>query len=175
MVLPFVLINAIVICLFAGTLFQSGGGAETAPDLARALAPAFGETLSQLVFYLGFLAVPLTTTVAMSLAGAMAVFDALKLDRDARPWLWRGLVLLPQLALVALWVPGIRPLWLVVGLAALMVLTNNIVAWSLYLLLNDDRVLARDRQPGFWWNLGIVVHASFLNCAAILYVFNRLA
>ena len=173
MFLPFVLINAVVICLFAGTLFQSGTVAETAQDLARALAPAFGETLSQLVFYIGFLAVPLTTTIAMSLAGAMALFDALNLDRERQPWLWRALVLLPQVALIAIWVPEIRPLWLVVGLAALMVLTNNIVAWSLYLLLNDDRVLERRRQPGFLWNLGIVVHASFLNCAAILYVFNR--
>lgn len=173
MFLPFIAINAVVICLFAGTLFQSGVVAETAQDLALALAPAFGETLSQLVFYVGFLAVPLTTTIAMSLAGAMAVFDALDLSREQRPWLWRALVLLPQLALIAIWVPEIRPLWLVVGLAALMVLTNNIVAWSLYLLLNDDRVVEKNRQPGFFWNLGIVVHASFLNCAAILYVFNR--
>lgn len=174
MFLPFVAINAVVICLFAGTLFRQGISAETAQDLALSLAPALGATLSQLVFYLGFLAVPLTTTVAMSLAGAMAVFDAFGLERRERPWLWRGLVMLPQLALVAVWVPEIRPLWLVVGLAALMVLTNNLVAWSLYLLLNDDRVLSRDKQPGFGWNLGIVTHATFLNCAAILYVMNRL-
>ncbi len=175
MFLPFVAINAVVVCLFAATLYQSGVAAETAQDLALALAPALGETASQLVFYLGFLAVPLTTTIAMSLAGALAVFDAFGLDRAERPWLWRGLVLLPQVALLAVWIPEVRPLWLVVGLAALMVLSNNIVAWSMYLLLNDDRVVERARQPGLFWNFGIVTHATFLNCAAILYVFNRLS
>ncbi|MEM8942643.1 MAG: divalent metal cation transporter [Pseudomonadota bacterium] len=170
---PFVLINVLVICLFAGTLYGTGVQAEGAPALVEALVPALGDGIAKLIFYLGFVCVPLTTTVAMSIAGATAVFDALGWSREERPWAWRLLALAPQLAIVAVWFPSVRPLWLVIGLAALMTLTNNFVAWSLYLLLNDDEVLPRDRQPGAFWNAGIALHITFLNCAAALFVLNR--
>lgn len=169
---PFVLVNYLVIAVFAGTLHQVGLTPETAPELAGALAPLLGPTWSQVLFYIAFLAVPVTTTVGMSIAGAIAIHEALGWKPDTRSWRWKVSALLPQVGFLAVWYP--RPVWLVVGIAAFLSLSNNIVGWSFYLLLNDRRVLGEDRSRSYVWNLGIMLLLTLLNCVAIVYVFNRL-
>lgn len=137
--LPFVLVNIMVMSVFAGTLNQAGLHPETAPELARSLIPLLGPTWSQILFYIGFLAVPITTTVGMSLACAMAIHEAFGWTADVRSWRWKLSALLPQFGFLAVWYP--RPVWLVIAIGAFLSLTNNIVGWSLFLLLNDRRVL----------------------------------
>ena len=65
-------------------------------------------------------------------------------------------------------------MWLVIAIGAFLSLTNNVVGWSMYLLLNDRRVLGKDRSRSYLWNLGIMLQITLLNGIAILYVFNRL-
>lgn len=170
--LPFVLVNYLVIVVFAGTLFPQGIQPETAPELSRALLPLLGETWSQVLFYVGFLAVPITTTVGMSLAGAMAIHEALGWEPDTDSWRWKVTALLPQIGFLAVWYP--RPVWLIIIIGAFLSLTNNIVGWSVYLLLNDRRALGEDRCKSYLWNLGILLQITLLNCVALIYVFNRL-
>jgi Mn2+/Fe2+ NRAMP family transporter len=170
--LPFVLVNYLVIAVFAGTLHKVGLSPETAPELARALAPLLGPTWSQALFYVAFLAVPVTTTVGMSIAAAIAIHEALGWKPDTRSLRWKVSALLPQVGFLAVWYP--RPIWLVVAIAAFLSLSNNIVGWSFYLLLNDRRVLGEDRSKSYVWNLGTMLLLTLLNCVAIIYVFNRL-
>jgi len=170
--IPFVVINTLVMAVFAGTLHKQGLSPETAPELAQALMPLLGPTWSQILFYLGFLAVPITTTVGMSLACAMAVHEAFGWEVDVRSWRWKAAALLPQIGFLAVWYP--RPVWLVIAIGAFLSLTNNVVGWSMYLLLNDRRVLGKDRSRSYLWNLGIMLQITLLNGIAILYVFNRL-
>ncbi len=170
--LPFVLVNYLVIAVFTATLHKVGLTPDTAPELAGALAPLLGPTWSQVLFYVGFLAVPLTTTVGMSIAGAIAIHEAFGWEPDTSSWRWRVSALLPQFGFLAVWYP--RPVWLVVAIAAFLSLSNNIVGWSFYLLLNDTRVLGEDRCKSYFWNLGILLLVTFLNGVAIVYLFNRL-
>jgi Mn2+/Fe2+ NRAMP family transporter len=170
--LPFVLVNYLVIAVFAGTLHKVGITPETAPELASSLAPLLGGTWSQVLFYIAFLAVPVTTTFGMSIAGAIAIHEALGWKPDTRSLRWKVTALLPQVGFLAVWYP--RPVWLVVAIAAFLSLSNNIVGWSFYLLLNDRRVLGDDRSGSYFWNLGIMLLLTLLNCVAIVYVFNRL-
>jgi Mn2+/Fe2+ NRAMP family transporter len=170
--LPFVLVNYLVMAVFAGTLHRAGLHPETAPELARALMPLLGPTWSQVLFYLAFLAVPVTTTVGMSLAGAMAIHEAFGWEPDTSSWRWRIAALSPQIGFLGVWYP--RPIWIAVVVAAFLSLTNNIVGWSFYLLLNDRRVLGEDRNKSYWWNLGLMLQITLLNAVAITYVFNRL-
>jgi Mn2+/Fe2+ NRAMP family transporter len=171
--LPFVLINFMVVAVFAGTLHQVGGThPETATELAGALAPLLGPTWSQVLFYIAFLAVPITTTVGMSLAGAIAIHEALGWEPDTSSWRWRICALLPQLGFLAVWYP--RPVWLVIAIAAFLSLSNNIVGWSFYLLLNDRKVLGEDRCKSYGWNAGILTLICLLNAVALTYIFNRL-
>jgi Mn2+/Fe2+ NRAMP family transporter len=170
--LPFVLVNYLVIAVFAGTLHEAGLTPETAPELARALAPLLGPTWSQVLFYIAFLAVPVTTTVGMSIAGAISIHEAFGWEPDTKSWRWRICALLPQLGFLAVWYP--RPIWLVVAIAAFLSLSNNIVGWSFYLLLNDRRALGEDRCKSYFWNLGTVLLITLLNGVAIIYIFNRL-
>jgi len=170
--LPFILVNYLVIAVFAGTLGKQGLYPETAPELAQALLPLLGPTWSQVMFYLGFLAVPVTTTVGMSLACAMAVHEAFGWDPDTDSWRWRLCALLPQIGFLAVWYP--RPLWLVIAIGAFLSLSNNIVGWSFFLLLNDRRVLGENRCKSYLWNLGILLQITLLNAIAIIYIFNRL-
>jgi Mn2+/Fe2+ NRAMP family transporter len=170
--LPFVLVNYLVVAVFAGTLNKIGLTPETAPELARALVPLLGSTWSQILFYVAFLAVPVTTTVGMSLAGAIAIHEAFGWEPDTSSWRWRVSALLPQVGFLAVWYP--RPVWLVVAIAAFLSLSNNIVGWSFYLLLNDKRVLGEDRCKSYFWNLGIMLLLTLLNGVGIIYIFNRL-
>lgn len=170
--LPFVLVNYLVIGVFAGTLYKQGLHPETAPELAQALMPLLGQTWSQVMFYIGFLAVPITTTVGMSLACAMAIHEAFGWKPDTNSWRWRLSALLPQIGFLAVWYPN--PIWLVIVIGAFLSLTNNIVGWSFYLLLNDKRVLGENRSKSYLWNLGILFQITLLNCIAIIYIFNRL-
>ncbi len=169
---PFCLVNYLVIGVFAGTLFQRGTYPESAPELARALLPLLGPTWSEVALYIGFLAVPISTTVGMSLAGAMAIHEAFGWEADTGSWRWRLCALLPQIGFLAVWYP--RPLWLVIAIGAFLSLTNNIVGWSFYLLLNDRKVLGENRCKSYLWNLGIMLQITLLNGIAIIYVFNRL-
>ena len=136
------------------------------------LAPLLGPTWSQVLFYIAFLAVPVTTTLGMSIAGAISIHEAFGWEPDTSSWRWRVSALLPQLGFLAVWYP--RPVWLVVAIAAFLSLSNNIVGWSFYLLLNDRRVLGEDRCQSYVWNLGIVLLITLLNGVAIIYIFNRL-
>lgn len=170
--IPFVLINFVVIAVFAGTLYPQGIRPETAPELAGALVPLLGQSWSQIVFYVGFLAVPITTTVGMSLAGAMAIHEAFGWEPDTSSLRWKITALLPQVAFLAAWYP--QPVLLVIIVGAFLSLTNNVVGWSMYLLLNDRRVLGEDRSKSYLWNLGILLQITMLNAVAIIYVFNRL-
>ena len=61
-----------------------------------------------------------------------------------------------------------------IAIGAFLSLTNNVVGWSMYLLLNDRRVLGNNRCRSYLWNLGILLQITLLNAIAILYVFNRL-
>ncbi|MGH9320037.1 MAG: NRAMP family divalent metal transporter, partial [Vicinamibacteria bacterium] len=170
LVFPFLLVNYLVIAVFAGTLYGLPAP-ETGPDLARALVPLLGSTWSQVLFYLAFLTVPVTTTVGMSLAGAMAIHEAFGWSPDTSSWRWRVSVLLPQIGFLAVWYP--RPVWLVIAIGAFLSLANNVVGWSFYLLLNDRRALGEDRSRSYLWNLGIMLQITLLNGVALLYVFNR--
>ena len=170
--LPFILVNFLVIAVFAATLFPEGVTPESAPELAAALIPLLGPTWSQILFYVGVLAVPITTTVGMSLAGAMAVHEAFGWEPDTASWRWKASALLPQIAFLAAW--NADPVWLVIAIAAFLSLANNVVGWSMYLLLNDRTVLGADRCKSYIWNLGILLQVTLLNGIAIVYVFNQL-
>lgn len=170
--LPFIIVNYLVIGVFAGTLHKQGISPGTAPELAQALMPLLGPTWSQVLFYVGFLAVPVTTTVGMSLACAMAIHEAFNWEPDTKSWRWRLSALLPQLGFLAVWYS--QPVWLVIAIGAFLSLTNNIVGWSFFLLLNDPRVLGENRSKSYGWNLGILLQITLLNCIAIIYIFNRL-
>jgi Mn2+/Fe2+ NRAMP family transporter len=171
-VLPFLAVNVLVVSVFAGTLYGAPSPPQTAAELARALAPLLGERAARAVFYLGFLAVPITTTVGMSLAGTIALHEAFGWQPDPRSWRWRAAILLPQVGFLAAWFPS--PLLLVIIIAGLLSVTNNVVGWSLYLLFNDREVLGEHRSRSYLWNLGILAQVTLLNLVAIAYVFNRL-
>ncbi|MCP4726681.1 MAG: divalent metal cation transporter, partial [bacterium] len=136
--IPFIVINYIIICVFARTLHVQGIFPETAAELSQALMPILGQTWSQILFYLGFLAVPITTTVGMSLAGVIALHEAFGWEPDTSSWRWKICALLPQIGFLAVWYA--RPIWLIIIISAFLVLTNNIVGWSMFLLFNDKRV-----------------------------------
>ena len=170
--LPFVIINFLVVSVFAGTLHKVGLTPETAPELASALAPLLGPTWSSILFYIAFLAVPVSTTVGMSIAGAIAIHEAFGWKPDTSSLRWRVTALLPQIGFLAVWFP--RPIWMVIAIAAFLSLATNVVGWSFYLLLNDRRLLGEDRSRSYLWNLGIMLQLTLLNCVAIVYVFNRL-
>ena len=172
LLVPFVLVNFIVASVFAATLFKQGLQPATAQELAGSLVPLLGPTWAPVLFYIGFLAVPITTTVVMSVAGAMALHAAMGWDPDTDSWRWRLSALLPQVGFVAVWYPN--PIALIIVLSAFLALSNNIVGWSFFLLLNDRRVLGADRSRSYLWNLGILLQITLLNSVAILYVFNRL-
>ena len=170
--IPFLVINFLIIAAFAGTVYGTGKLPETASELAQALIPLLGETGAEFAFLIGFLAVPITTTVGMSLACAVAVHEAMGWKADVTSWRWKIAVLLPQIGLVAAWLPS--PVLLIIVVAAFLTLSNNIVGWSFYLMFNDKKIFKENRIKSYFWNMGILTQVTLLNVVAIIYVFNRL-
>ncbi|MGY8986345.1 MAG: NRAMP family divalent metal transporter [Sphingomonadales bacterium] len=170
--LPFIIINILVVCVFAGTLYGADQIPQSAAALSKALMPLLGEGGSQIVFLLGFLAVPITTTVGMSIAASIAFHEAMGWKPDVNSMRWKAVILMPQIAFLAAWYPS--PIELIIILAAFLSLSNNIVGWSFYLLFNDKDVLGEKRPKSFFWNAGLLVQITLLNLVAISYVYNRL-
>jgi manganese transport protein len=170
--LPYVLVNFLLIAVSAATLHPLGIRPETAPELAEALAPALGHYWSQVLLYVGALAMPINTTVGMSIATAIAIHEAFGWTADTQSWRWTVTALLPQVGILGVWYP--RPLWLVIVIGAFLSVTKNFVGWSFYLLLNDRRVLGEHRCQSYWWNLGVMLNVTLLNCMVIAYVLSRM-
>jgi len=171
--LPFLLVYFVIVAVFAATLHQAGGDLpQTAAQLSQALVPLLGERLAVLAFLVGLLAVPITTTVGMSIACAVGMHEAFGWKPDVRSWRWKACILLPQIALLGAFLPN--PIGLIIVIAALLSLTNNIVGWSFYLLFNDRKVMGHQRSKSYFWNLGILVQVTLLNAVAIMWVLNRL-
>ncbi|MEM6414430.1 MAG: divalent metal cation transporter [Pseudomonadota bacterium] len=169
--LPFLLINFVVVSVFAATLFGSTNIPTSAPQLSAALVPLLGEKGAAFAFQIGFLAVPITTTVGMSIACAVGVHEMMGWDPDVKSWRWKLSILAPQIGLLAAFAPS--PIFLIILIAAALSLSNNIVSWSLFLLLNDKEVLGANRSRSYFWNLGILVQITLLNGVAIMWVLNR--
>lgn len=170
--LPFLLVNFVVVAVFAGTLYGSGDIPTTTIELSRALVPLLGETGAKYAFLIGFLAVPITTTVAMSIACAIGIHEIFGWKPDVRSWRWKLCILMPQIALLGAWLPS--PVILIIIIAAFLSLTNNIVGWSMFMMLNDKEALGENRSKSYGWNVGILVQVTLLNCVAIMWVFNRM-
>ncbi|PCI54360.1 MAG: hypothetical protein COB36_10240 [Alphaproteobacteria bacterium] len=169
--LPFLLVTFVVVSVFAGTLYGQGDIPTTAIELSRALIPLLGETGAKFAFLIGFLAVPLTTTVAMSIACAIGLHEIFGWRPDVRSIKWKLCILLPQVGLLGALLPS--PVLLIIVIAAFLSLTNNIVGWSMFLLLNDKDVMQENRSKSYIWNVGILIQITVLNCVAIMWVFNR--
>ena len=170
--LPFLLVYFVIVSVFAGTLYGSGDVPGTAIALSQSLIPLLGEKAAAYAFLIGFFAVPVTTTVAMSIACAVGIHEAFRWQPDVRSWRWKACILLPQVALLGAFMPN--PIGLIIIIAAFLSLTNNIVGWSFFLLFNDREVLGKHRSTSWIWNLGILVQVTLLNSVAIMWVFNRL-
>ena len=108
----------------------------------------------------------------MSIACAIAIHEAFGWRPDTSSMKWKIAALLPQIGLLGVWYPN--PVWLIIIIGAFLSLTNNIVGWSIYLLLNDKKVLGEKRSKSYAWNVGILIQITLLNAVAILYVLNRL-
>jgi len=170
--LPFLLVYFVVVAVFAATLYGMASVPESATELAAALVPLLGKEYAEIAFLLGFLAVPITTTVGMSIACAVGLHEAFSWDPDVRSWRWKLSVLLPQIALLGAFLPN--PIGLIIFIAALLSLTNNLVGWSFFLLLNDRKALGENRSRSYFWNVGILIQVTLLNAVAIMWVLNRL-
>lgn len=171
--IPYIFVVVVITSVFAATLYGTDGGLPTtANDLSKALIPLLGAEVAEFAFLLGFLAVPITTTVGMSIACAVAIHEAFGWKPDVRSPRWIASILLPQVALIAAFAPS--PILLIVVIAAALSLTTNIVGWSLYLMLNDAEVLGENRIKNRFWNVGILTQITLQNSVAVMWVFNRL-
>lgn len=170
---PFVIVNGLIVTVFAQTLHVSGGNIpESALELAAAFTPLLGSNLGSIFFYLAFLAVPITTIVGLNIVCAIAIFEAFGWEADVDSIKWKICALLPSTGFLAVWTS--RPVWIVIFVTAFISLTNNVCGWSWYLLLNDKKVMGENRCKSYLWNLGIMIALCFINASAIVYVFNRM-
>lgn len=171
--LPFIIVNWLVIIVFAQTLGASHAPVpENATELAAAFAPLLGSKFGAIFFYLAFLAVPVTSIVGLNIVCAIGIFEAFGWKPDVKSLRWKLCALIPSTGFLAVWTS--RPLWLVIAVTAFVSLTNNFAAWSIFLLVNDRAALKNNVVQNYFWNLGMMIAICSVNAAAIVYVFNRI-
>lgn len=171
--LPFIIVNWMVTAVFAQTLgLSSAPVPEDAIELAAAFTPLLGSTVGSFFFYVAFLAVPITSIVGLNIVCAIGFHEAFNWRPDVTTLRWKVCALLPSMGFLAVWTS--RPLWLVIFVTAFISLTNNFAAWSIFLLVNDPKIMKGNRVKSYFWNLGMLLALCFVNAGAIVYVFNRL-
>lgn len=120
--LPFIAVNFIVVSVFAATIYGSADIPSTAIELSAALVPLLGEQGAALAFMIGFLAVPITSSVVLCIICAIGVFEMMKWKPDVRSMRWKICLMLPQIGLLGAFLPS--PILLIIIIAAALSLTN---------------------------------------------------
>ncbi|MFA0889174.1 MAG: divalent metal cation transporter [Synergistales bacterium] len=169
---PVTLVLSFIGIAFAETFSGKSGIPEKAVDLANALVVVLPSVWVKVGFYLGIIAIVVSTMVGMSILAAQSLCHALNLPEDPKKFYWKLGLLLPQLGFLGAFFG--KPLWAVIIAAALQSLFNWLSGFSWYLLANDSRAMGKHVVKHYLVNLGIIVSVVALNLAFITFVLTEM-
>lgn len=170
--IPVTIVLGTVSIAFAEAFAGKEGIPTSSSDLATALVGILPSIWIKLGFYIGIIALVISTMVGMSIMAATTFCQSAGLPIDQTKWYWKVLILTPQLGFLGAMFG--KPIWVVITVAAMQSLFNWISGISWYLLGNDKRYLGEKRVKNRVFNAGVLVSVMVLNLVFITFVLSKL-
>ena len=148
---------------FAGSSYP-----EDTYELANALVSAVPTLWIQIGFYIGVVALIVSTLIGMSIIAAQSLCRAFSKPATPDSPLWKFGVIFTHVSIGGAFIG--KPMALVVFVSAMQSCLNWITASSWYLLGNDKRYLGEHVVGKWWQNLLALLTVVLLNVIFATYV-----
>lgn len=139
-------ITLAILTTATGAMYVQGIQAESGADLARALEPLLGQTLSRWAFAIGLLAAGLTSAVAGPLGAAYAITGTVGWRNDLKGTAFRVVWVTVVLVGAVIALTGFNPIQIIVVAQAANGLLLPIIAGFLLVTMNNRKLLGDYRN-----------------------------
>lgn len=170
--LPVTLILSFVSIAFAEAFSGQQGIPTTSEELSRALVSVIPSVWIQLGFYIGIIALVVSSMIGLSVTCATSFYQSTNVPRDPKAWYHPIIVLAPQIGFLGAFFG--KPVMIVVTVAAMQSIFNWISGNSWYLLGNDKRYLGKRVIQSRFFNFGILICISILNIVFITFIMSKI-
>lgn len=170
--LPTVLILSFVSMAFAEAFANNPTVPTETSELASALVSIIPSFWIQIGFYIGIVALIVSTMIGLSVVSATTFCQSFELEADPKSWYWKVLLMAPHIGLFGAFAG--KPVAVIITVAALQSVFNWLSGMSWYLLANDVRYLGRKVVQSRFFNVGILLTISILNIVFITFVMSKI-
>lgn len=170
--LPVTLILTFVSIAFAEVFAGKQGIPTDSSQLADALVTVLPSIWVQIGFYVGIIALIISTMIGLGVVSATTFCQATGLEADSKKWYWSALLLAPQIGLFGAFFG--KPVMVVIAVAAMQSCLNWITGNSWYLLGNDTRYLGKKVIQSRIFNIGILIAITILNVVFITFILSKI-
>ena len=170
------LVPVTLVLTFVGIAFAVTFSGGTFPDdtyeLANALVGAIPSLSIQIGFYIGVLAITVSTMIGMSTIAAQSLCRAFGKPLDPHSALWKFGIISTQIGFLGAYIG--KPMWAVILVAGLQSCFSWVSGSSWFLLANDRKFLGKHVVKNYLYNLGILVSVIVLNLTFVIFVLTKL-
>lgn len=170
--LPVTLVLTLVSVAFAEAFGGQSGIPTTSNELCAALMNVIPSTWIQVGFYLGIVAITISSMIGLSVCAATSFYQSVNIPRKPKSLLHTVIVLSPQIGFLGAFFG--KPVAIVVAVAAMQSIFNWVSGNSWYLLGNDPRYLGKKVIQSRFFNLGILICISILNIVFVTYIMSKM-
>lgn len=170
--LPVALILTLVSIAFAEAFAGKPGMPTDSTELATALVSIIPSVWIQMGFYVGVIALIISTMVGLSVVCVTAFCQALDIPQDPKKWYTYALALAPHIGLFGAYIG--KPMMVVITVAAMQSLFNWLSGNSWYLLGNDTKYLGKHVIQSRFFNIGILITLSVLNIVFVTFILSKI-
>lgn len=170
--LPVTLVLTFVSIAFAEVFAGKSGIPTDSNELATALVEVLPSIWVQIGFYVGIIALIISTMIGLGVVSATTFCQATGLKPDSKKWYWSALLLAPQIGLFGSFFG--KPVMVVIAVAAMQSCLNWITGNSWYLLGNDTRYLGKRVIQSRIFNIGVLISITILNVVFVTFILSKI-
>jgi len=166
MFIPFVLATSLVTIAISNTLHVKGIEVKSAIDVAHALEPIIGLTLSRIIFSIGILSMCLTTMVLEMVICGFVLSEMFKFELHGRSYKLATLV--ANIGVLGAFYA--MPFWLPVITSSFNLIMMPIAYLCFFILQNRVNYLGKDVNKGLkgnLWNLAMIIAIVVVSLGAL--------
>lgn len=152
--------------------FSGGSFPDDTYALANALVGAIPSLGIQIGFYIGILAITVSTMIGMSTIAAQSLCRAFGRPLDPHSKLWKFGLISTQIGFLGAYIG--KPMWAVILVAGLQSCFSWVSGSSWFLLANDRKFLGRHVVKNYLFNLGVLISVVVLNLTFVTFVLTEL-
>lgn len=170
------LIPVTMVLTFVGVAFAVTFSGGSFPDdtyaLANALVGAIPSLGIQIGFYIGILAITVSTMIGMSTIAAQSLCRAFGRPLDPHSKLWKFGLISTQIGFLGAYIG--KPMWAVILVAGLQSCFSWVSGSSWFLLANDRKFMGKHVVKNYLFNLGVLISVVVLNLTFVTFVLTEL-